>query len=95
MEVALDIIKLPFGEQAPNEGDCISIIERTDGRFDLNATALLACGDTDEAESVSMIGGDSYPTYEEAEAAGLAWADGHCVEKLFVSRLPVGVVSGP
>lgn len=90
----MDVIKLPFGESAPQETDCISIGAREDGRFDLNCSALLSCGDTDEAESVSLIGGAPYDSYEEAEAAGLAWAADHCVESLYVSSLPIGAVSG-
>ena len=90
----MEIIKLPFGEQAPEDGDCISITAREDGQFDLYATALLACGDTDDADSVSMIGSTSYPSYADAEDAGMAWAADHCVERLFVSSLPVGAVPG-
>lgn len=90
----MEIIKLPFGEEAPAEGDCISVTAREDGRFDLNATALLTCGDAEEAESVAMIGGDPYSSYDEAEAAGLAWAADHCVEQLYVSKMPAGTVPG-
>ena len=90
----MEIIKLPFGEEAPTEGDCISITAREDGRFDLNATALLRCGDGEEADSVSMIGGSPYSSYDEAEAAGLAWAADHCVEQIYVASLPVGAVPG-
>ena len=52
----MEIIKLPFGEEGPPEGDCISITEREDGRFELNANALLSCEDGEEAESIAMIG---------------------------------------
>ena len=90
----MEIIKLPFGEEAPPESDCISVTQREDGRFELNATALVNCDDSDEAESVCMIGSEPYASYEEAEAAGIAWAADRCVGDLFVSRLPVGAVSG-
>ena len=33
-----------------------------------------------------MIGSDPYPSYEEAEAAGLAWINEHGVEQVFVAR---------
>ena len=81
----MDIEKLPIGVQAPEDSDCISIQELDDGRFRLNGSALLRCGDTEEAESVALIGGEPYPSFDEAEAAGLAWAAEHCVGTLYVS----------
>lgn len=83
----MHIIRLPAGEAAPPEADCIAIERRADGRFMLNATALMACGDTDEAESVSMIGSAPYDHYADAEAAGLAWAAEHCAGEVYVSTL--------
>ncbi len=83
----MHITRLPAGETAPAEADCISIERRPDGRFSLNATALMACGDTDEAESVSMIGSEPYDHYDDAEAAGLAWAAEHCAGEVYVSTL--------
>lgn len=47
----------------------------------------MACGDTDEAESVSMIGSEPYDHYDDAEAAGLAWAAEHCAGEVYVSTL--------
>jgi hypothetical protein len=44
----------------------------------------LTCGDSEEAESVTIVGGEPYDTCEEAEAAGIAWAASHCVEVLYV-----------
>lgn len=82
----MEIIKLPVGQPASDEADCIRIQELSDGRFRLEGSALLACGDGEEAVSVSLIGGESYPTYEGAEAAGLAWAGEHCVAVVYVSR---------
>lgn len=83
----MEIIKLPEGERAPVDTDCISIIRRSDGRHDLNGSALLRCGDGDEVESVALIGGDPYESYDAAEAAGLAWAADHCVGKVFISTV--------
>lgn len=82
----MDIRKLPPGEPAPSDGDCIRIQELEDGRFRLNGSVLFRCGDTDAAESVSLVGGDLYASYDDAESAGLAWANEHCAETLFVSR---------
>ena len=83
----MHITRLPAGETAPPEADCIAIERLGDGRFSLNATALMACGDTDEAESVSLIGSEPYDRYDDAEAAGLAWAAEHCAGEVYVSSL--------
>ncbi|WP_019516102.1 hypothetical protein [Sphingomonas sp. Mn802worker] len=83
----MHIIRLPLGKTAPPEADCVAIEQRADGRFDLNATALMACGDTDEAESVSLIGSEPYDRYDDAEAAGLAWAAEHCAGEVYISTL--------
>lgn len=82
----MDIRKLPAGEPAPSDSDCIRIQELEDGGFRLNGSVLFRCGDTDAAESVSLVGGDLYSSYDEAEAAGLAWANDHCAEMLYVTR---------
>ena len=42
------------------------------------------CGDGEDAESVAMVGSDPYPTFDDAEAAGLAWAEAHCVATIYV-----------
>ncbi|MDF2493864.1 hypothetical protein [Sphingomonas sp.] len=82
----MQIVKLPAGEPAPPDTDCIRIQERKDGQFLLEGSVLFRCGDIDSAESVSLVGGDPYPSYDDAEAAGLAWADDHCVETLHLAR---------
>lgn len=79
----MEIIKLPPGERAPRDSDCARI-EARDGKFYLNASALVTCGDGNEAESVAMIGSDPYDSYEEAESAALAWAAAHGVEQFYV-----------
>ncbi len=84
----MEIIKLPPGERAPEESDCVSIERLDDGRFSLNGSALKSCGDGTEAESVAMIGGEPYRSYDEAEAAGLAWIAEYCAERVFVSTMP-------
>lgn len=79
----MEIINLPAGEQASDESDCVRIQELADGGFSLEGSVLLRCGDAEIAESVSLIGGEAY---DAAEAAGLAWANEHCAEILYVCR---------
>ncbi|PXA91959.1 hypothetical protein DMC47_24500 [Nostoc sp. 3335mG] len=80
----MEIIKLPPGELASDDTDCIKINALPDGRFSLVASALMACGDGDELESVALVGSEPYASYAEAEAAGLAWAESHCVETIHI-----------
>lgn len=80
----MEIVKLPHGEMAPADTDCIKINEISTGRYSLVASALMACGNGDDTESVALVGSDPYPSYDEAEAAGLAWAEAHCVEIVYV-----------
>lgn len=83
----MEIIRLPAGELAPDEADCVRIIRAAEGGFELNCNALQSCGDGDETESVSLIGGDRYPSFANAEAAGLAWANEHCAEQVYLCTL--------
>jgi hypothetical protein len=80
----MEIIKLPPGELAAEDTDCIKINEAPDGSFTLVASALMRCGDSDAFESVALVGSDPYPDYDAAEAAGLAWAEAQCVETLYI-----------
>jgi hypothetical protein len=82
----MEIVTLPIGQVAPQDSDCIRIQELAGGRFALEGSVLLSCGDGEAAESVSLIGGDAYDSYEQAEAAGIAWAHEHCPQILYVSR---------
>ena len=82
----MEIIKLPLGEPAPSDSDCIRIQERSGGRFALAGSVLFQCGDVDAAESVSLIGGDDYASYDDAESAGLAWANNHCADTVYVCQ---------
>lgn len=79
----MEVIRLPDGEMAPAETDCIKINEMTSGDFTLVASALNACDD-DEVESVSLVSSQPYPSYEAAEAAGLAWAEALCVGTIYI-----------
>ena len=87
----MEVIRLPLGEQAPKESDCISVEAQADGSYLLNTSALSNCGgeNGEEAESMSVIGSQPYVSYDEAEAAGMVIAAEQCVSTLFVSRLPV------
>ena len=82
----MEIIKLPFGEQAPRESDCISVEEVGDGTFMLNTSSLSNCSEAAEGESTAVIGSQPYPSYDAAEAAGLAIAAEQCVEQVYISR---------
>ncbi len=81
----MEIVKLEEGAEAPPESDCIKIIALPDGRFRLVTSALFE-GDSDGDESVAVIGGDTYATFDAAEAAGLTWADEQGVEMVYVER---------
>jgi hypothetical protein len=83
----MQITRLPSGQRAPDAVDCISIEQKADGSFELQGTALINCGDSDEAESVALMGLPSFQTREEAEGVGLAWAAEQCVEHLFVADI--------
>ena len=82
----MDIIKLPPGELADPDTDCIKIERTPDGRYSLVTSALVACDndDVDAGDSEAVISSVSYATFDEAEAAGLAWAASLCVERVFV-----------
>ena len=82
----MEIVNLPPGEQADEDTDCIKIARTADGRYSLVTSALIACDDDDEdqGDSEAVITSETYGSYEEAEAAGLAWAAGLCVETIYV-----------
>ena len=80
----MEIVRLPIGEQASVDADCIRIEEQASGTYRLTASAL--CAASDEGESVSIVGdGLEFETVEQAEATGVAWAAEVGVEQLFVS----------
>lgn len=82
----MQIVKLQPGERAPADSDSIRVAPCGGGKHKRIGSALLNCGDGDQAKSVSIIGIETYDTYEQAEAAGLAWAASHCVEHLYVEH---------
>ena len=79
----MEIVRLPLGEQASVDADCIRIEEQPGATYMLTASAL--CASTDDAESVSIVGGPAFGNIEQAEAAGFAWAEDVGVERVFVS----------
>jgi hypothetical protein len=81
----MEILKLPAGQIASPDSDCIRIQQLDNGRFALEGSALLSCGDGEAVESVSLVGGETYDSYSAAEAAGVAWASEHCPEVLYIS----------
>ena len=81
----MEIRKLPPGEIAPEDSDCIKITATPDGRFTLLTSALLQCADDeDEATSEAVISSDEYDSYEQAEQAGLTLAEENCVSLVYV-----------
>ena len=86
----MDIVRLPVGEPAPVDVDCIRIEEQADASFRLTASAL--CTDADESDSVSIIGAPTFATAAKAESAGIAWAAKVGVERLHVT---VGTLEQP
>jgi hypothetical protein len=80
----MEIVRLPLGEQASVDADCIRIEEQVSGTYKLTASAM--CAGRDEGDSVSIVGdGLEFASVELAEATGVAWATGVGVERLFVS----------
>ncbi|QNE32528.1 hypothetical protein F1C10_11605 [Sphingomonas sp. NBWT7] len=79
----MEIVRLPVGEQASVDVDCIRIEQTAEAIFKLTASAL--CVGTDDGESVTIVDAPAYENAEEAEAAGLVWAARVGVERLFVS----------
>lgn len=82
----MDITRLPIGDEAGEDTDCIKIRMREDGRYLLECSALNNAPGH-EAESVAVIGSEPYDSYADAEAAGIAWAGEREVERLYVSRV--------
>ncbi len=81
----MEITRLPSGQRAPDEADCISVEEKPDGTFELQGAALINCGDGEEAESVALVGLEPFASREQAEEVGLAWAEEQCVGHLHMS----------
>ena len=79
----MEITRLPVGDPAPTDADCIRIEELAGGNYKLTASAL--CNGEGVAESVSIVAGPIFATVQQAEEAGLAWAEDVGSEQLYVS----------
>ena len=66
----MEVVRLPIGEQAPAEADCIRIEEAGPASFKLTPSA--PCVGADDDESVSIVNAPMFKSWDEAEAAGLA-----------------------
>ena len=66
--------------------DSIATEKITTGKYDLTGSALTMCGEASHEVSVS-IEGEPYETYEQAESAGLAWAERLGVQILYQETL--------
>ncbi|SOB87663.1 hypothetical protein SAMN06297144_2799 [Sphingomonas guangdongensis] len=75
----MEIIKLPVGERAPVESDCISIDEQPDGSFALTGSLL------GPDESVALVSELRFDSIDEAESTGLAWAADCDIATLYVT----------
>jgi hypothetical protein len=84
----MEVIRLPVGEQASVDVDCIRLEELAGSTYKLTGTAL--CVGSDDGDSVSIVDGPVFETIEQAEAAGMAWATDVGVERLFVSTGTLG-----
>ncbi|MFZ3483302.1 hypothetical protein [Sphingomonas sp. 3-13AW] len=87
----MEITTLPSGQVPPTDKDCISIVERDDGLFELTGAALVACPNGGEAQSVALIGLPPFKSREEAENVGLAWAAQQCVDHLYVTDVEYSI----
>ena len=75
----MKIVRLPLGEQAPSDADCISIDLLASGQALLQGSILV------DDEFVAIVGGEPYASAREAEAAGVAWAAGKGVSMLYIA----------
>lgn len=79
----MEITRLPVGEVAPSDTDCIRIEQEADGTYKMTASAL--CAGQDDNESVSIVDGLVFPSIHQAEEAGIAWANDVGAEQLYIS----------
>jgi hypothetical protein len=90
VELGMEITRLPVGKAAPPDADCVRIEEGPNGDFKMTASAL--CTRQDDGESVSIIDWPRFVTAQEAEDAGVTWANEVGAEHLYVS---VGTLDCP
>jgi hypothetical protein len=86
----MEITRLPVGDVAPSDKDCVRIEQQPDGAYKMTASAL--CTGTDDNESVSIVDGLPFASVQQAEDAGLAWANDVGAEQLYIA---VGTLERP
>ena len=86
----MEITRLPVGDVAPSDTDCVRIEQAPDGTYQMTASAL--CAGRRDSESVSIVSGTPFASIEKAEEAGIAWADDVGAEQLYIS---VGTLERP
>jgi len=74
----MEIVRLPVGESAPIDSDCISIDQLPAGNFNLTGSIL------SEEKSIAIISEMTSDTRDAAEEKGIAWAAGCGIETLYV-----------
>lgn len=79
----MEITRLPVGEVAPSDTDCVRIEQKQDGTYKMTASAL--CTGNDDSESVSIVDGPIFQSLRQAEDAGIAWANDVGAEQLYIS----------
>ena len=86
----MEITRLPVGDVPPSDTDCVRIEQEPDGTYKMTASAL--CAGRDDNESVSIVDGLPFATVQQAEEAGVAWANDVGAEQLYIS---VGTLERP
>jgi hypothetical protein len=86
----MEITRLRVGEVAPSDTDCVRIEQEPDGTYKMTASAL--CARKEENESVSIVNGPVFASAQQAEEAGIAWANDVGAEQLYIS---VGTLKRP
>jgi hypothetical protein len=86
----MQITRLPVGDVAASDVDCVRIEQERDGTYKMTASAL--CARRDDNESVSIVGGRPFASVQQAEEAGIAWASDVGAEQLYIS---VGTLERP
>jgi hypothetical protein len=86
----MEITRLPVGKVASSDKDCVRIEQEPDGTYKMTASAL--CAGRHDSESVSIVDGLPFASVQQAEEAGIAWANDVGSEQLFIS---VGTLERP
>ena len=74
----MKIERLPHGQPAPVEADCLAIDTLAGGRVNLTGTLL-------EGDESLALTGMTFDNRAQAEEQGLAWAQSHGVELIYIT----------